>query len=104
MMRGAAGIVGGGIYFAASEQATRGKAHHRGCIIEARVFLGRTLTVPAAQSGQYTHTSLKAQGYDSVHLTGMGTGDEYIVFNWAQVKPRKIRDMASGRQIPIKHK
>ncbi|CEM31362.1 unnamed protein product [Vitrella brassicaformis CCMP3155] len=104
MMRGSTGIVGGGIYFAASEQATMGKAHSPGCMIEARVYLGNSLKISALLgAGQYTHTSLKAQGYDSVHLTGMPTGDEYIVFNWAQVRLRKIRDMATGAEIPISH-
>ncbi|CEM31301.1 unnamed protein product [Vitrella brassicaformis CCMP3155] len=104
MKRGTGGIVGGGIYFAASEQITMGKAHHRGCMIEARVYLGNILQVSALWPGQYTFDSLTGSGYDSVHVIGMPTGDEYIVYSQEQVRLRKIRDMATGREIPINHK
>ncbi|CEM31392.1 unnamed protein product [Vitrella brassicaformis CCMP3155] len=103
MQPGTGGLVGGGIYFAATEQETNRKAHHRGCMIEARVYLGKIKQITKTQIFNYTHQSLQQEGYDSIHVTPMVTGDEYIVFNRAQVKLRKVWDMATKAEIPIKH-
>uniref|UniRef100_A0A7S1K899 Uncharacterized protein n=1 Tax=Vitrella brassicaformis TaxID=1169539 RepID=A0A7S1K899_9ALVE len=88
---------------AATEQATYNKAHNRGCMIEARVYLGKIKQITKTQIFNYTHQSLQQEGYDSIHVTPMVTGDEYIVFNRAQVKLRKVWDMATKAEIPIKH-
>jgi hypothetical protein len=84
MERGSDGVAGGGIYFAASAEATHGKAHRRGVILSARVRLGRSLRLPASGDGSLTFQQLLARGYDSVIIDRHG-GTEYVVYNWDQV-------------------
>uniref|UniRef100_A0A7S1P8T6 Uncharacterized protein n=1 Tax=Vitrella brassicaformis TaxID=1169539 RepID=A0A7S1P8T6_9ALVE len=88
---------------AATEQATYNKAHNRGCMIEARVYLGKIKQITKAQIAQHTLQSLQQEKYDSIHVTAMVTGDEYIVFSQQQVRLRKVWDMATKAEIPIKH-
>jgi hypothetical protein len=86
MHRGLEGSAGGGIYFAGSEHATYGKAHHHGVILKAKVHLGRVLVLVGEAIRHMTFSELKRLGYDSVLVTGrFNTGDEYVVYNWDQV-------------------
>lgn len=89
--RGSKGYVGGGIYFAASKDMTNIKAHATGTVLRATVFLGKSRVVDAVkcrQPGnsppQYDCKRLKKEGLDSVHITGMRTGAEYVVYNFDQ--------------------
>ena len=85
--RGAVGLVGGGIYFAGSGKMTQGKAHSNGVILKCKVRLGNQKYVDAvncrktATYPQYTFTKLLDEGYDSVAITGMQTGMEYVIYN-----------------------
>mmetsp|Transcript_42697 Transcript_42697/g.106665 ORF Transcript_42697/g.106665 Transcript_42697/m.106665 type:complete len:136 (+) Transcript_42697:327-734(+) len=65
---------------AATEQATYNKAHNRGCMIEARVYLGKIKQITKAQIAQHTLQSLQQEGYDSIYVTAMsrGTGTSYL--------------------------
>ena len=86
MKRGSSGWVGGGIYFADTEAETHGKTKNRGQTLQAKVQLGRTLTVtPTSADSNMTYSKLQNLGYDSVKLTGPSTGDEYVVYNSDQV-------------------
>ena len=84
MQRGARGKVGGGIYFAESAAVTHRKAQHKGTVLRCIVYMGTVKTVSGVNS-DHSFSSLRAEGYDSVHLTGLGDGDEFIVYNWDQV-------------------
>ena len=86
MQRGASGAAGGGIYFAASPVDARRKARTTGSVIlAARVALGRSKVISSVDPS-ITFTSLLREGYDSVHLTAFNGGDEFIVYNWDQVR------------------
>lgn len=84
MLRGSSGLVGGGIYFAESPEETEAKAHHHGPILQAQVRLGRIKTVSLSHSS-ITFSSLLAEGYDSVCVSGRASGLEFVVYNKDQV-------------------
>jgi len=92
MLRGRAGMVGGGIYFAESLEAFRAKALSTGYVVKARVLVGKTKQVNLGLANikslmhQYTFTALQTEGYDSLQVIGLRTGDEFIVYNKDQVE------------------
>jgi hypothetical protein len=81
MKCGSQGIVGGGIYFAESRNATQLKAHAKGWVIEARVALGRQLVVQH-RLASLTGSEVAARGYDSVRVDGRKSGVEYVIYDW----------------------
>ena len=91
LLRGNKGYAGPGIYFAKSIADTQRKARSHGCMITARVFIGR-FKVISKPDNTITYSKLKAEGYDSVKITSLH-GDEYVVYNHAQVKIKSIRKM-----------
>ncbi|CAE8633933.1 unnamed protein product [Polarella glacialis] len=86
MFRGTSGALGGGIYFAGSPEDTERKAHHRGVILECRVYLGKIKRLSACD-GTVTFSLLDHEGFDSVLFTGFPSGPEYVVYNFDQVEP-----------------
>jgi len=85
MVRGSSGAAGGGIYFAASPVDARRKARTAGSVVlAARIALG-TSKVLSQVDPSVTFASLQREGYDSVRLTALN-GDEFIVYNWDQVR------------------
>jgi hypothetical protein len=84
--RSKTGSVGGGIYFARSRHEAALKGHHHGQCLSADVELGRMLEVSINHLNKYTYAELKKFGYDSVHLTGASGGEEFVVYNYSQVK------------------
>ena len=85
MVRGSSGWAGGGIYFAGSENETLQKTQNKGRTLQAKVKLGRVLEVTTSSVKDYSFTELQNLGYDSVKITGIRTGDEYVVYNHDQV-------------------
>ena len=85
MVRGSSGWAGGGIYFAGSENETLQKTQNKGRTLEARVKLGRVLVVTTSSVKDFSFTELQNMGFDSVKITGIRTGDEYVVYNGDQV-------------------
>uniref|UniRef100_A0A7S1WV27 SMB domain-containing protein n=1 Tax=Alexandrium catenella TaxID=2925 RepID=A0A7S1WV27_ALECA len=93
---GRGGWCGKGIYFATSPQATKGKAitpaSGTGCMIEAKVKVGKVLKFPCCrycggrkeQHVSHNNEELKAKGYDSISINP-GDGDEYIVYDPSKV-------------------
>lgn len=93
MRRGSSGLVGGGIYFADSAEVCKQKAHTTGWLITARVLVGKAKVVDmsgfkslTALLNQYSFQSLQSEGYDSIRVSGLKTGEEYIVYNKDQVE------------------
>ncbi len=85
MLRGRTGLAGAGIYFATSPQATNRKAHHKGVILQAFVRLGRIKTVHFNTNiSTINYQNLLNEGYDSVKITGLASGIEYVIYNWDQ--------------------
>lgn len=86
------GWCGGGIYFAATPQATYTKAigpeSHKGFIIEAQVDLGRDLHLPKKCDTSMTGSKLQSKGYDSITFNP-GDGTEYVVYSKSRVKSMK---------------
>ena len=98
MKRGSSGWVGGGIYWADTEAETLGKTQNKGRTLQAKVQLGRTLTVNQTTADtNMTYTKLQKMGYDSVKLTGPSTGDEYVVYNSDQVSEIDYAGSTSSR-------
>ena len=85
MVRGSSGWAGGGIYFAGSENEALQKTQNKGRTLEARVKLGRVLVVTTSSVKDFSFTELQNMGFDSVKITGIRTGDEYVVYNGDQV-------------------
>ncbi|CAD2218426.1 hypothetical protein AGDE_13558 [Angomonas deanei] len=87
MKRGSDGLLGSGIYFAASPEETQYKASQKGVILRCVVYLGKQKEVK--EPGKHTFITLRKENYDSVHaISGDGflpTGDEHVVYNWDQV-------------------
>lgn len=84
MKKGSAGVCGPGIYFATSPKMTKGKAHHFGYMIEARIYVGRRLFVDR-QDLSLNGDKVRHQGYDSVHCVRdkiRWWKDEYIIYSW----------------------
>lgn len=84
LMRGSTGLAGGGIYFATSMAATRGKAHHKGVMLTCMVKLGNVKTISPNGDGSITFAKLQKQGYDSVKIP-RGGGTEFVTYNYDQV-------------------
>ena len=78
------GLVGGGIYFAASSSDTGHKAHRRGVILKARVNLGRIKIVEHGHEAGVNARSVSSQGYDSVRINRHG-GTEYCVYDESRI-------------------
>lgn len=97
MLRGSRGLAGGGIYFADSPDTCRAKALSNGYIIKARVLVGKAKVVSlgplnlGAIINQYDFTSLQGEGFDSLQIEGLRTGDEFIVYNKDQVELISVR-------------
>lgn len=92
MIRGGTGMFGGGVYFAETKKDTFGKAHNKGWMIIADVFVGKEKWAMDNKAGQFTFQSLYKQGYDSVYAPkGAGTGPpERVVYNYDQVRIIKV--------------
>mmetsp|Transcript_116443 Transcript_116443/g.336365 ORF Transcript_116443/g.336365 Transcript_116443/m.336365 type:complete len:126 (+) Transcript_116443:66-443(+) len=89
MKPGSSGMAGGGIYFADNWHAAETKAHSRGYRVTAQVDLGRVKTVDKQGTSRYRHCTeqqLRREGYDSIHITGLATGDEYVVYDNSRVR------------------
>lgn len=72
------------------------KAHASGVLITCKVRLGNVKTLPQIDSS-VTFNSLFKEGYDSVLLSGVSTGLEYVVYNCDQVYIMEVKEMASGK-------
>eukprot|EP00730_Choanoeca_flexa_P002882 TRINITY_DN11217_c0_g3_i1.p1 TRINITY_DN11217_c0_g3~~TRINITY_DN11217_c0_g3_i1.p1 ORF type:complete len:212 (+),score=25.96 TRINITY_DN11217_c0_g3_i1:246-881(+) len=94
-LRGSTGWFGGGIYFAQCIEDTHRKAHAHGVVLEADVYLGnRYKLVNPHRRYVFTFRQLLESGYDSVHASGIRSGDEMVVYNFDQIK--KVRRAASN--------
>ena len=100
MLRGSSGWFGGGIYFAKSVAICARKSKNgTDCVIKAEVNMGKALVINANTcKTTYTYTKLKNMGCDSVIANGIATGDEFVVFNYSQVKILSVKDK-HGRNI-----
>lgn len=86
MKKGSGGVCGPGIYFATSPEMTRGKAHHFGFMIVARIYLGKRLVVQR-QDLSLNGSIVNGKGYDSVHCIRNPKKrhyDEYVIYSWAR--------------------
>jgi len=86
MRKGTAGLVGGGIYFATTEADTSKKAHSRGMMIKARVWLGKQYVANPKGENSLTAEQLKLKPggpYDSVKVNRAG-GIEHVIYDWGQ--------------------
>eukprot|EP00938_MAST-03A_sp_MAST-3A-sp1_P000383 g383.t1 len=94
MLRGSKGWFGGGIYFAKSIAICARKSKNgTDCVIKAEVNMGTALLIDANTcKTTYTYTKLKKMGCNSVLATGIKTGDEFVVFNYGQVKILSVKD------------
>ena len=94
MLRGSKGWFGGGIYFAKSIAICARKSKNgTECVIKAEVNMGTALLIDANTcKTTYTYTKLKKMGCDSVIAKGIPTGDEFVVFDYIQVKILSIKD------------
>lgn len=106
MRCGVDGVLGRGIYFAETEEATKGKALHHGAMVTAEVDLGKCLTVSEAdaiwrmlQDGGFGHKKLAKAGISSVCCDFNG-GREYCVFDPARVKILKVTYSGTRRSAP----
>lgn len=86
--RGITGALGGGIYFAESAEATNLKAKSRGVVLEALVFLGNIKTIHR-RTDTICFRDLVKENYDSVCGDFFHSGNEYIVYNYDQVREIK---------------
>lgn len=77
---------GGGIYLATSPEdaASLCECGSKDVLFECDVLLGQTLQLTQPE-GSLTFTRLLNRGYDSATID-MGSGREYIVYNYDQVK------------------
>ena len=100
MLRGSSGWFGGGIYFAKSVAICARKSKNgTDCVIKAEVNMGKALVIDAnSNKTNYTYTKLKKMGCNSVIAKGIATGDEFVVFNYSQVKILSIKDK-HGKKI-----
>jgi len=73
MLRGSTGIVGGGIYLAASPQQTDRKSHQRGCMVDARVYRGKVLPLTPGQ--HHLHADAVQAGGLRLGAAGHGARD-----------------------------
>jgi hypothetical protein len=94
MLRGSSGWFGGGIYFASSVSSCLRKTRNGdSCVIKAVVDMGTALVINASSnSTKYSYSKLQSMGCNSVLARGINTGDEYVVFNYSQVKILSVKD------------
>jgi len=87
MIRGSAGMFGGGIYFAESVAAAKYKAQRQGVLITAKVFVGKEHVVQNGFAGHFSFQEMQKMGCDSVYApNGSGGGQpERVVYNFDQV-------------------
>ena len=86
MKPGSQGLAGGGIYFATTKELTGHKALQKGVILEARVQLGRILTLESHGDPSMSLAKLKGKGFDSTCIARpVQSGHEYVVYDPAQV-------------------
>ena len=114
MLRGSGGLVGGGIYFAASSACTQGKAHSHGVVLSCEVRLGSHKNIDSTKGcPDMTYTKLLSMNRDSVMITGMQTGVEFVVYNFGQIsnikwhsgeKVTPVHDLAKGQRVQAQHK
>jgi len=87
---GSAGWCGGAIYFATSPAKTETKAigthSHLGCMITAKVDIGRVKVLDKQCGG---HANARKDGFDSVRFNP-GDGDEFIIWDSRRVKSVSI--------------
>jgi hypothetical protein len=82
---GTSGMFGPGIYFAPTASAARRKAtRDPSVVITARVWLGFMLECPSAMN-HLTADDVYAYGCHSIHGQTRNTGDEFVVFDSANV-------------------
>jgi len=81
MKPGAKGAAGGGIYFAVDSKATNWKAHKKGYLIKAKVFVGNALEIKHPGDPNMTEQKMKQEGKDSILIKRNG-GDEIVIHNW----------------------
>eukprot|EP00439_Symbiodinium_sp_Y106_P052889 s1299_g7.t1 len=90
---GSDGHCGGAIYFALSPQATKTKAigndSKSGCMIEARVDVGRVKYEGPRCGHKWTKQEFLQTGYDSIRFDP-GDGDELVIYDSSRVKSMKI--------------
>ena len=114
MLRGSGGLVGGGIYFAASSACTQGKAHSHGVVLSCEVRLGKYKPIDSTKGcPDMTYTKLLSMNRDSVMITGMQTGVEFVVYNFGQIsnikwhsgeKVTPVHDLAKGQRVQAQRK
>eukprot|EP01083_Nonionella_stella_P123772 373159_1 len=95
MLRGGAGMFGGGIYFAESVDIAKSKAHYSGYVITAKVLVGKELQVNNSSAGNFTFRELWKKGYDSVWAPkGSGCGQcERVIYNSDQVEIINVKSL-----------
>ena len=89
MMRGYAGVMGGGIYFALYPEDTNKKTHRKGVILEVEVCCGKMLKTDKFDKNM-NYSKLKKLDYDSIYLTGFKSGPEIVVYNYDQINNIKL--------------
>eukprot|EP00930_Biecheleria_cincta_P064011 TRINITY_DN4956_c0_g1_i2.p2 TRINITY_DN4956_c0_g1~~TRINITY_DN4956_c0_g1_i2.p2 ORF type:complete len:117 (+),score=23.66 TRINITY_DN4956_c0_g1_i2:615-965(+) len=93
---GKAGWCGGAIYFATSAAATDTKAigtqSHHGCIITAKVDIGRVKVLDKQCGG---HANVQSDGFDSIRFNP-GDGDEFVIWDARRVKSVSIAPWAGS--------
>jgi len=86
------GWCGGGIYFAESPEATKGKAigpdSKQGFMIEAQVAVGRVKLMPSTCNRSMSGPELWATGFDSISFNP-GDGEETVVYSVNRVLSAK---------------
>ncbi|CAE7424998.1 unnamed protein product [Symbiodinium necroappetens] len=90
---GSDGHCGGAIYFALSPQATKTKAigndSKSGCMIEAKVDVGRVKYEGPRCGHKWTKQEFLQTGYDSIRFDP-GDGDELVIYDSWRVKSMRI--------------
>jgi len=95
---GSAGWCGGAIYFATSPQATETKAigthSHLGCMVTAKVDVGRVKVLGKQCGG---HGNARSGGADCLRFNP-GDGDEFVIWDARRVKSVSIAPYKSSRR------
>eukprot|EP00439_Symbiodinium_sp_Y106_P023973 s8152_g2.t3 len=90
---GSDGHCGGAIYFAMSPEATKTKAigndSQSGCVIEAKVDVGRVKYESANCGHKWNKQEFLGTGYDSIRFDP-GDGEEVVIFDSWRVKSMRI--------------
>jgi len=105
MKKGTEGACGGGIYFAVAPEMTKLKAHHKGYMIVARVWLGKPMVVDF-QNRKLTGADVHKAGYDSVHCIRDQKNrkkDEWVVYDWSRASLVKIYPCTSNGQHIVRN-